>query len=80
MPEPSIGNSFNCFGSGMGGNTALRDTATALDLLRRLSSSAGASRRVQKVAIDQACEEFEAEMIPRAFKWVKKSGGATVVV
>lgn len=64
----------------MGGNTALRDTATALDLLRQLSSLAGPTGRVEKRAIDQACKEFEAEMIPRAFNWVRKSGGATVVV
>ncbi|XP_014550241.1 hypothetical protein COCVIDRAFT_43174 [Bipolaris victoriae FI3] len=64
---------------GMGGNTALRDTATALDLLRQLSSFSGPSRKVEKRAIDRACTEFEAEMIPRAFNWVRKSGGTTVV-
>lgn len=64
----------------MGGNTALRDTATALDLLLRLSSLARPTGRVEKRAIDQACKKFEAEMFPRAFDWVRKSGGVTVMV
>jgi hypothetical protein len=66
----------------MGGNTALSDTATVLPLLARLSSMALASPlgKVEKSEIIKACGEFEAEMMPRAFEWVKKSGGDKMVV
>jgi hypothetical protein len=64
----------------MGGNTALNDTATALPMLTRLASLASSSGKVDDAAVVQACREYEDEMMPRAFGWVKASGGANMVV
>lgn len=66
--------------SGMGGNTALCDTATALPLLVRLSTMASSNGSVDPRDVRQACKEYEGEMIPRAFEWVQKSGGGNMVV
>lgn len=56
------------------------DTATALPLLARLSNLASSHGRADGTEIARACAEYEAEMMPRAFEWVRKSGGAQVVV
>lgn len=65
---------------GMGGNTAMCDTATALPLLVRLSGMASLDGRVDSSEVKQACKEYEKEVIPRAFEWVQKSGGGNMVV
>ncbi|KAF5859194.1 hypothetical protein ETB97_003207 [Aspergillus alliaceus] len=64
---------------GMGGNQAMRDTATALPLIERLAVMSNPGVRPTTEDISRACEEYEAEMIPRSFSWVQKSGGKTVV-
>jgi hypothetical protein len=64
----------------MGGNTAMSDTATALPLLVRLSHVKLSPSGISLRDIVDACEQYEAEMIPRAFEWVRKSGGASIVV
>lgn len=56
------------------------DTATALPLLVRLSHLALPQGGVANSDVSKACEEYEAEMMPRAFEWVKKSGGAQIAV
>ncbi|KAF4553884.1 FAD-binding domain-containing protein 42 [Elsinoe fawcettii] len=64
----------------MGGNTAMRDTATALPLLSDLAATA--STHGGRVITDEVAEKlklFEDEVMPRAFGWVRKSGGTTLV-
>ncbi|KAK3112403.1 hypothetical protein LTR53_011350 [Teratosphaeriaceae sp. CCFEE 6253] len=64
---------------GMGGNQAMRDTATILPILVRLDRQYRESRQLSRGVVKQACAEYEDEMIPRAFSWVRKSGGRTIV-
>jgi hypothetical protein len=64
----------------MGGNSALCDCDQALRMLTRLASCASTSGFVDGTAVVQACKEYEDEMMPRAFGWVKASGGANMVV
>ena len=86
-PEPGhpriwmLGDSMHAMlpNRGMGGNTAMCDTATALPLLSRLASLS-VSGTLTHNDISKACDEYEAEMIPRAFAWVRKSGGSNIVV
>ncbi|KAK5688095.1 hypothetical protein LTS10_000073 [Elasticomyces elasticus] len=63
----------------MGGNQAMRDTATMLPILVRLNQEAQGDRNLSRSAIQMACAEYEDEMIPRAFAWVRKSGGRTII-
>ena len=58
----------------------MSDTASALPLLVRLSHLSASPTGTSPRDITEACEEYEAEMIPRAFEWVKKSGGVHIVV
>lgn len=65
---------------GMGGNQAMRDTATLLPILLSLNDQLSSEKRLSKQSIDLACEKYENEMIPRAFSWVQKSGGGSLLV
>ncbi|KAG7405446.1 FAD-dependent monooxygenase cctM [Fusarium oxysporum f. sp. rapae] len=65
---------------GMGGNQALRDTATLLPLLIEISQISESGKTPTTETVAKLLRSYEAEMIPRAFEWVKKSGGTTVVV
>lgn len=58
----------------------MRDTATALPLLVRLSHLKTSPAGIDSRDVTEACEKYEAEMMPRAFEWVKKSGGANIMV
>lgn len=64
----------------MGGNSALRDCDQALKMLTRLASFASSSGGLESEAIIRACKDYEEEMMPRAFGWVKASGGENMVV
>ncbi|KAF2823874.1 FAD/NAD(P)-binding domain-containing protein [Ophiobolus disseminans] len=58
---------------GQGGNQALQDCA---DMLPRLLTVA--KKGASTSDISAACAAYEADMIPRAFEWVKKSGGTSI--
>lgn len=59
----------------------MRDAATALPILVRLASQATSSgQHLSTQSIKEACKEYEDEMIPRAFSWVRKSGGSNLMV
>ncbi|EXK77188.1 hypothetical protein FOQG_18096 [Fusarium oxysporum f. sp. raphani 54005] len=64
---------------GMGGNQALRDTATLLPLLIEISQVSESGKTSTTETVAKLLRSYEAEMIPRAFGWVTKSGGTTVV-
>lgn len=64
----------------MGGNQSMRDAATILPLLKKLSEIKEAEGAVPQAIVECLCNEYEDEMIPRAFEWVKKSGGSEIVV
>lgn len=64
----------------MGGNQALRDTATILPLLVGLSRDSESGNAPTTEKVTRQLRLYETEMIPRAFGWVKKSGGTSVVV
>ncbi|KAI8651119.1 FAD-binding-3 domain-containing protein [Fusarium keratoplasticum] len=64
---------------GMGGNQALRDTATILPLLVGLSRDSESGNAPTTEKVTRQLRLYETEMIPRAFGWVKKSGGTSVV-
>ncbi len=66
--------------SGMGGNQSMHDAADVLDSLLKLRDLAAKGHTIQEIDIKNACSEYEDRMIPRAFFWVKKSGGQSVVV
>lgn len=63
---------------GQGGNQALADCADALPRLLHLNSlaSVGPEHPTYEEVRD-ACEKYERAMIPRAFSWVRKSGGTS---
>jgi hypothetical protein len=65
---------------GMGGNQAMRDVATALPLLQKLAQIKAISGELSQATVTKTCQEYEDEMIPRAFEWVQKSGGMSIVV
>ena len=65
---------------GMGGNMAMFDTAMAMPFICRLHEIAKVSRRASTLSCAAACREFEAEMIPRAFRWVEDSSGLKTTV
>jgi hypothetical protein len=56
------------------------DAAMILPKLVSLAEIAKLQKRVPREAIEAAVTQYEAEMIPRAFEWVKKSGGDNFVV
>ncbi|GKT51446.1 ZEB2-regulated ABC transporter 1 [Colletotrichum spaethianum] len=60
---------------GMGGNQAMLDAGHMLPFLTDLASRDSEKKPVSTEDIRKAVNEFENEMIPRAFNWVKKSGG-----
>jgi hypothetical protein len=63
---------------GQGGNQALADCADMLPQLLHLNSLASighAYPTTEEISI--ACDKYEAAMMPRAFQWVKKSGGVS---
>ena len=74
------GPSDNTINRGMGGNQAMRDAATALPILVGLASQASSGQHLSTQSIKEACKEYEDEMIPRAFSWVRKSGGSNLMV
>ncbi|KIW16911.1 hypothetical protein PV08_04101 [Exophiala spinifera] len=64
---------------GMGGNTAMRDTETMLPLVTELAEYAEEHKSLPSTVIAEKLAQYEAEMIPRAFEWVEKSGGTTIM-
>lgn len=58
----------------------MRDTATLLPILCRLSDIAHAEGQISSAELSKACAEYEDEMIPRSFGWVQKSGGSKLMV
>lgn len=58
----------------MGGNQALCDAADMLPQILRLKTKAEESE-LTKADFEDAVGRYERAMIPRAFEWVKKSGG-----
>lgn len=58
----------------MGGNQALCDAADMLPKILRLKTKAD-ERELTRADFVDAVEQYERAMIPRAFEWVKKSGG-----
>ncbi|KAH8651262.1 hypothetical protein BX600DRAFT_473299 [Xylariales sp. PMI_506] len=63
---------------GMGANQAMRDTASMLPLLVELARKAPLPGH-KSADVADACNKYEAEMLPRAFDWVQKSGGGSIV-
>ncbi|KAG9256519.1 uncharacterized protein F5Z01DRAFT_697201 [Emericellopsis atlantica] len=59
---------------GMGGNTAMRDTAEVLPRILKLKEAAAGPDPLSIIEIKKQCQEYEQDMIPRAFEWVQKSG------
>ncbi|KIW14154.1 hypothetical protein PV08_06935 [Exophiala spinifera] len=64
---------------GMGGNTAMRDTATMLPLVTELAEYAEEHKYLPTTVVAEKLDQYEAEMVPRAFGWVEKSGGTTII-
>ncbi|KAL2832207.1 hypothetical protein BJY01DRAFT_254026 [Aspergillus pseudoustus] len=62
-------------GRGMGGNQAMRDTADVLAHILPLAELARDGQAVTDSLVHKAVRDYEDCMIPRAFDWVKKSGG-----
>lgn len=61
---------------GQGGNQALADCADILPQLLKLNSLASTGLAHPTTEdIRSACDAYESVMIPRAFEWVRKSGG-----
>lgn len=66
---------------GMGGNQAMRDTSVLLPILVKLAKKCHSTGKGLVLAdLNAACKEYEDEMIPRGFGWVRKSGGDTLMV
>ncbi|KAF5517621.1 hypothetical protein CGCA056_v011463 [Colletotrichum aenigma] len=60
---------------GMGGNQSMLDTADALPLLTRLAEKVKTVNGTSEQDFIEACEAYEGVVIPRAFEWVRQSGG-----
>ncbi|KAI8164506.1 hypothetical protein K4K49_010981 [Colletotrichum sp. SAR 10_70] len=60
---------------GMGGNQSMLDTADALPLLTRLAEKAKTANGTREQDFMEACKSYEGAVIPRAFEWVRQSGG-----
>lgn len=58
----------------------MRDTATMLPLVIELAEYAKEHKSLPTTVIAKSLDQYEAEMIPRAFGWVEKSGGTTIMV
>ncbi|KAL6703954.1 hypothetical protein ACN47E_008892 [Coniothyrium glycines] len=63
---------------GQGGNQALYDCGDMLPQIIRLASISASSRPCTTSDYEEACSAYERVMLPRAFAWVKKSGGTTI--
>ncbi|KAH6684924.1 hypothetical protein F5X68DRAFT_223060 [Plectosphaerella plurivora] len=63
---------------GMGGNQAMLDCADLLPELLKLNTIAKSGAVIQLQDVTLAVTRYENKMIPRAFGWVKKSGGTSV--
>ncbi|KAL9562746.1 hypothetical protein ACKAV7_013098 [Fusarium commune] len=72
-----LGDALHCMlpNRGMGGNQAMQDSAMAVPLLAHLDQISREQDHVPSQDIMTLCREFEAEMVPRAFEWVERSGG-----
>lgn len=64
----------------MGGNQAMHDCADALPELLKLNDAAKEGTPPSTGHISQALKAYEDKMIDRAFTWVKKSGGTSIMV
>ncbi|KAJ5324945.1 hypothetical protein N7476_003545 [Penicillium atrosanguineum] len=64
---------------GMGGNQAMHDCADILPYLLELNSTAASGRPPTGEEISSACAKYESTMIERAFTWVSKSGGTSML-
>ena len=60
---------------GQGGNQAMHDCADLLDSLLPIAAQYSQGDFHAKTDLMAAVKEYEAKMIPRAFTWVKASGG-----
>ncbi|KAI8190013.1 hypothetical protein K4K54_012624 [Colletotrichum sp. SAR 10_86] len=60
---------------GMGGNQSMLDTADALPLLTSLAEKAKTADGASEQDFIEACNAYEGTVIPRAFEWVRQSGG-----
>ncbi|KAE8354549.1 hypothetical protein BDV28DRAFT_147006 [Aspergillus coremiiformis] len=60
---------------GQGGNQALHDCADILPELIHLNQLVQDGKTLSSEDLAQACSRYETKMFPRAFDWVKKSGG-----
>lgn len=56
------------------------DTADALPLLTRLAEKAKTVNGTSEQDFIEACEAYEGVVIPRAFEWVRQSGGNNPLV
>lgn len=65
---------------GQGGQQAMRDTADAIPQILKLAAKAMTPEGLQFQDFQIACDDYEKIMIPRAFEWVRKSGGDNYVV
>ncbi|KAF1812565.1 FAD/NAD(P)-binding domain-containing protein [Eremomyces bilateralis CBS 781.70] len=61
---------------GMGANQALHDCADALEPLLQLAELKS-TRALEYEDYERAVTDYEDKMVPRAFEWVKKSGGTS---
>jgi hypothetical protein len=58
----------------MGGNQAMQDTADMLPPIKLLAQMAKIGNLKQK-DFSLAVNDYETKMLPRAFNWVRRSGG-----
>ena len=65
---------------GIGGNQAIQDCSDILPELLRLNARAQGGTSLSTDDIESACSCYEEKMFQRAFTWVQKSGGATMLV
>ncbi|KAE8357843.1 hypothetical protein BDV27DRAFT_169998 [Aspergillus caelatus] len=63
---------------GMGGNQAMHDCAELLPYLLELNDIAASGRAPTTEEISVRCVKYESEMMQRAFRWVRKSGGTSI--
>lgn len=70
----------DCDHRGQGGNQSLYDCADMLPHIIRLDLLAKSPAGCTLADIHAACDAYEGAMIPRAFEWVKKSGGTSMPV
>ncbi|KAI5917497.1 hypothetical protein F4810DRAFT_696167 [Camillea tinctor] len=65
---------------GMGGNQSMYDAAVILPLISEMVQRAKLlGKPISRAHIEVALKKYENEMVPRAFAWVKKSGGNNFV-